>query len=196
MLTGVVIRNSGCGFQGKRPAGFWSAVAALLSHSKYWTVVGYDLGKDSNWDKELVKAKAYARRKCKGGLNWVTQFTERRIHFMLDGLEMESIPRKNFTRDVRGRDHPVGKAPADMVWTSKERSTTGEELRWVYRHRNNRRVQNQIQFWKTRKTWRTIGYGKHVPEDVLSPCPPPWSDKTQTDSVRNAWAAYIPTNAP
>lgn len=171
-------------------------IDSLTAHQKYSSVLNYDLADNNNWNNEPIKTAAYAKRKCKGGLNWITQNTTRRIHFLLDGLEMESVPAKNFTTVPYARDHPQGKAPAALAWTAKERSITGAELRWVYRNRNNIRVQKQIQFWKKSVKWQTTGFGKHTSVDTFSPCPPPWSDKGQPASVRNAWAAYIPTNVP
>ncbi|MCC8368355.1 hypothetical protein J8V57_19340 [Xenorhabdus sp. PB61.4] len=88
-------------------------------------------------------------RKSKGGLSWVTigndllnnqnnQLTrDMHVHFILDGLEMESIVNKS----GQFKD-----------------SITGKELRWIFRNRQHPNVAARIQFWKnncpTSAPWR------------------------------------------
>ncbi|MBD2814848.1 hypothetical protein ID850_08735 [Xenorhabdus sp. Flor] len=110
----------------------------LRKHNKYYTVL----------DKNISKDNVTIGRKCKGGLSWVTmsncQLTEdMHIHFILDEINIKEVVDK--TRD----------------------SITAKELRWIYRHRNNRKVASKIQFWLNQE-----------------PIYPPWvSDET-------LWANY------
>jgi hypothetical protein len=169
-------------------------ISALKGHSKYNAVLDYDLDDLSNWTNEPIRAAAVAKRKCKGGLNWITQNTAHHIHFVLAGMEMETVPKKNFTTIPAARDEPQGKAPATLAWDAKERSITGAELRWIYRNRGNLKVQQQVQFWKKTINWGTgSGHGNYTKSSTFVQCPPPWSDPQQPVAVRNAWAGYIPT---
>jgi hypothetical protein len=170
-------------------------ISALNGHSKYNTVLDYDLADNSNWTNDAIRTAAIAKRKCKGGLNWITQNTGRHIHFLLAGMDMEAVPNKNFTAYKPARDEPQGKAPATLAWDAKERSITGAELRWIYRNRSNLKVQQHVQFWKQSTKWGTgSGHGNYtVKSSTFVQCPPPWGDPQQSHSVRNAWAGYIPT---
>lgn len=167
-------------------------VAALAIHPKYGSVVadadaGWDLSKQYQWDADRVGMTALAKRKCKGGLNWITHNTFRHIHFCLDGLDLVAAASKNYN-GAGTADAPIGKAPLGTDVYVKARSITGAELRWVYRNRNDPRVSGQIQFWKRKVSWAT---GARV-EDGWEQCLPPWSIGSNP-AVRAAWAAYVPT---
>jgi hypothetical protein len=173
-------------------------IQALDKHPKYSSVLDYDLidtAVNSNWANEPVRAAAAAKRKAKAGLDWITNNTDRHIHFSLDGIDMVSVPAKSFAGVPPAglaRDFPQGKAPDGLAWDKKERSITGSELRWVYRHKDNPRVSAQIQFWN--KTGITPSEDIQVAEDIWRPCSPPWSDPSQSAQVHTAWARYVPTN--
>src|SRR5438067_3651268 len=52
-------------------------IAALSAHAKYGSVVtdadgGWDLANTAQWKFDTVGMAALAKRKCKGGLNWIT----------------------------------------------------------------------------------------------------------------------------
>jgi len=170
-------------------------VAALSAHGKYNTAVahadvGWDLTDQDHWNQDWLRMAAVAKRKCKGGLDWITHNTTRHIHFCLDGLDLVAAASKSYDGSSGGvADAPVGKAPIGMDVYTKARSITGAELRWVYRNRNNSRVRAQVQFWRRKVSWAggvrtTVGWEQ---------CPPPWNDVGASAEVRAAWAAYSPT---
>ncbi|HVS40412.1 MAG TPA: hypothetical protein VMS17_32945 [Gemmataceae bacterium] len=154
-------------------------IAALNAHKKYKSVVGQDL--ENKWGNlkniggkdQQVEALAIAKRKCKGGLNYIVHHTPYYIHFCLDGLDMASVAGKSYS-GPGATDNPVGKSNTD--WMNKVRSITGAELRWVYRNHKVPKVQAKIQFWLNN-----------------AQCYPPWGPGHPT-KWRAAWAAYIPTH--
>lgn len=151
-------------------------INSLNVHNKNRLVVGRAL----NSLPDAPTFLAHAKRKCKGGLNYIISNTQHHIHFCLDGLEttMEDVPGKSFKgiAGIVAPDTPVGKADASYTWLTKTRSITGAELRWVYRNRMRNDVQQKVQFWLNN-----------------APCYPPWG-KGHPDSWIKAWAAYSPTN--
>jgi hypothetical protein len=91
----------------------------------------------------------------------------RRVHFVVEGLD-EHVPAK----DHKGRGGDEYKHG-----TSKHRTITGAELRWVYRHRDASRVSDNILFWrKDPAGWKQ--------------CEAPWADAGSPKLVRDSWAAY------
>lgn len=93
-------------------------------------------------------------RKCKGGIAFLLDETVGiNLHFLLDGINMHNVVYK----------------------TNKEKSITGAELRWIYRNRNNPRVQKVVQFWINRR-----------------PCCPPWNQMFHDKSIVSLWANYHP----
>jgi hypothetical protein len=66
----------------------------------------------------------------------------------LDGIDLSVVVNKNF--DGPNSDSLPGAK-------KKNRSVTGSELRWVYRHRELKDIQKYIQFWFK-----------------FEPCCPPW----------------------
>lgn len=118
-----------------------------------------------------VKPAEIAKQKCKAGLDYFIRRTENHVHFCLDGIDMLSVPKKNYlNEDVF--DYPIGKSTdkSDV----KVRSITGSELRWVFRNRLDHRVQARVQFWQNNI-------------QVVPPWHPP-----HPVAWRRAWAAYIP----
>jgi hypothetical protein len=89
------------------------------------------------------------------------------VHFVVEGLD-EHVPAK----DHKGRGGDEYKHG-----TSKHRTITGAELRWVYRHRDASRVSDNILFWrKDPAGWKQ--------------CEAPWADAGSPKLVRDSWAAY------
>jgi hypothetical protein len=171
-------------------------IQALDNHPKYRSALDYDLTDNANWLNEPVRTAAVAKRRAKGGLDWITNHTDRLIHFCLDGLDIAAVASKSFAGAPPtgiGRDFPRGKAPADLAWDKKERSITGAELRWIYRNKDNPRVSAQTQFWKRTPKGSTPSDGVQAAEATWRACPPPWSDPAQPVEVRAAWEGYVPT---
>jgi hypothetical protein len=157
-------------------------INCLNNHAKYNTAVGQDLNTMAKTtitgypDQLRVHDAAVAKRKSKGGLEYILRNTTYHIHFVLTGLNMEQIPAKTFD-GAGGKgvpDLPQGKSSRD--WKDKTRSITGAELRWVYRNRNDPVVRAKVQFW--------LG---------INPCGPPWEAPSDPNWVK-AWAAYHPTH--
>jgi hypothetical protein len=105
-------------------------VNALSDHPKYQVSVN---GEFTN---------ANIRMKDKGGIWWAVN-NRKRVHFVLDGLDIEAVVKKNFagTHDGKGSDQDATETKR------KNRSITGAELRWIYRNRDNPNVQKNVQFW-------------------------------------------------
>ncbi|GLU29819.1 hypothetical protein Brsp01_50520 [Brucella sp. NBRC 12950] len=91
------------------------------------------------------------RRKVKGGLNWAAE-DRISVHFVLDGVNMSDVIEKRLY--------------------NLNKSTTGSELRWLYRNRDNPAVQDVVQFWKD---------GHRVN--------PPWEDD------KKLWSQYLPKSS-
>lgn len=170
---------------------------ALDVHPKYTEVslmgdLDWDLSDDTKWQGgDRNTSLALAKRKCKGGLNWITRNTVRRIHFLLDGLNLVAAARKNYDGSLGGEaDAPRGKSPNGTGVYAKVRSITGAELRWVYRNRRDPAVIRGVQFWRGKVSWGASGNTRTT--TGYYQCPPPWSDIASSAQVRSAWAAYVP----
>jgi len=97
----------------------------LIRNDKYKEVVG---GSGSNQN---------IRRKAKGGLEWATSKGVH-VHFVLDELDINAVINKNFRRKNGDSD------PGSI---RKNRSITGSELRWLYRHWSDDKVRKNVTFW-------------------------------------------------
>ncbi|OTA20107.1 T3SS effector EspK [Xenorhabdus beddingii] len=106
---------------------------AIKEHRKYNSIrnsddtlsIEYGSGK-VNYPRQITS------RKCKAGLSWFSQTSRRScIHFILDGIDMESVVHKHYENKIR-----------------KGSSYTGSELRWIYRNRRDPKVRSCIQFWR------------------------------------------------
>jgi hypothetical protein len=152
-------------------------INSLAVHDKYSAILdGTELRNSAS--QELFDARA--KRKCKGGINYIVSNTVHHIHFCLDGLNMEQVPSKSYDGSKGGAsDSPNGKAPDDEAdsWINKSRSITGAELRWIYRNKHRSDVSSKIQFWFNGKE----SY-------------PPWGPGDVPMKWRKAWAAYIPSS--
>lgn len=93
------------------------------------------------------------KRMSKAGLN-LFLLKGRTVHFVLDGINMDQVPTKSFNSEA-----------------TNTRSITGAELRWIYKHRDEQTVQDNIQFWANKK-----------------PTTPPWSPDSSNYS--DQWAIY------
>ncbi|MEM7449643.1 MAG: hypothetical protein AAF355_15515 [Myxococcota bacterium] len=117
-----------------------------------------------------VHRPARIRRACKGGIEWILQpGNERHIHFILEGIDHQAVVEKNARDDntqVTGYLTPQLRFIEDP--NLKIRNYTGSELRWIFRHRRDPRVQAKVQFWRY-VGWRSVWGG-----DSYVPCPPPW----------------------
>lgn len=100
---------------------------ALHSHPKY----DPRMVPDENVSLTRVK------RACKGGLKHVTK-SGNTIHFILDIIKMDWVIHKTGPMDI----HQFT-AEGD-----KSRDITGAELRYLYRHRNDKKVIRNVRFWK------------------------------------------------
>ncbi len=170
---------------------------ALLANGKYAEVVqhgdvGWDLSDNAHWQGgDYERALTVAKRKCKGGLEWIIYNTTRKIHFCLDGMNLAAAASKTYDGLSGGSaDAPQGKAGPLVDTYAKPRSITGAEIRWVYRNKLDPRVRTAVQFWRRKVSWAggvktTAGWYQ---------CPPPWSDPAASHEVRSAWAAYLPAH--
>ncbi len=109
----------------------------------------------------------------KAGLEYTTKVMKRKIHFVLDKLDMQMVVGKSGPGDEEG-ENDVKLAimqRKDPAQAEKKRDVTGSELRWLYRHRNDTAVMDNVRFW----------------EDY-NPVAPPWNDQR----CSNLWATYKP----
>ncbi len=65
---------------------------------------------------------------------------------------------------------PAGPDRKGADWTSKSTSITGAEVRWLFRNRKDKAVQDHVQFWMAGK-----------------PCVPPWE---QSPELKALWSTY------
>lgn len=100
------------------------------------------------------------KRACKGGLEFVTR-QGNTIHFILDIIKMDWVIDKTGPMDI----HQFT-AEGD-----KSRDITGAELRYLYRHRYDKKVIRNVRFWKG---------GQEVEA--------PWIEDPE------AWDRYMPTS--
>ncbi|MDC9582040.1 hypothetical protein PSI15_10760 [Xenorhabdus sp. PR6a] len=109
----------------------------LKNNKKYCNIV----------DKNQKYSELTIGRKCKGGLSWSGRSHSKlvrdiHVHFILDGIDMERVAEKR----------------------EDEKSITGKELRWLFRHRYHLKVMQKIQFWNngnpTCPPWE--GSGCHI----------------------------------
>lgn len=172
--------------QSAEPEAPWerSMKETLLTHPKYKAAVLETAERSSPELNSLV------RKKDKGGLYWATLVAGKHVHFILDGLNMESVIHKSFTKKslpafaTKGK---AGKLQYDRPATEgqqKIRSITGSELRWVFRHREHENVEAFVQFWRDGE-----------------PCVPPWKHWVHTDpktyeqsEISAMWNHYQPRN--
>ena len=153
-------------------------IAVMEIGAKTKVIIDQDLDDDALWTNEPLKTGGIARRKSKGGLEYILNWTDHRIHFCLQSLNLEQVPAKNYVGRRGDLKDSVGGTKDGFAWDQKARLITGSELRWVYRNRAKLAVRRRVQFW-----------------DGADPvqCLPPWDDPAQPKAVRSAWAAYHPT---
>ncbi|PHM45249.1 T3SS effector EspK [Xenorhabdus mauleonii] len=98
-----------------------------MKNHKYHTAVSPKYVRDDEFRKK------HFSRKCKGGLSWVVMSNDPivqniKIHFILDGIDMKSVVRKE-------------------SYNGSRTNITASELRWIYRNRHNPKVKQKIHFW-------------------------------------------------
>lgn len=163
----------------------------LKSHPKYKSA--YE--QEGFWIKErgkwiMIQDPFEAARKCKAGLYWAANEQKFQVHFFLDDINFETVVTKPDIYDesfdsvrkfleVRNMQEMTlcSHYPNRMV---KDKSVTNSELRWIYRNRNNQKVQKTIQFW-----------------NKDDPCSPPLDrqfDEKYNCKVSHLWLSYVPKN--
>jgi hypothetical protein len=144
-------------------------VEALGRHPKYRS----SLGPPEDF-ADAPGANQYFRRKSKAALHWALFSTNKTIHFVLDGIDMGAVVRKD-AQTRHTSDTPCGKCPRGYPLELKERLITHAELRWLFRHRFHPEVQDRVCFWYCGE-----------------PCDPPW----EVPGWRPLWTHYRPEHAP
>ena len=133
-----------------------------------------------------VEDNALFRAKSKFGLQWALE-RGKHVHFAVseEGMNMHQVATKSEPGD---RKNPLD--PTDKI-----RSFTGSELRWLYRHKDDPLVKEQVHF---------LAKDEHTGGKIAS-VPAPWEDETRSsqhnvsgDKVtwKAAWEDYHPTNVP
>ncbi|WP_299735727.1 hypothetical protein [uncultured Endozoicomonas sp.] len=105
-----------------------SFITFLNNHPKYKSAVN---AKPKVFYGHTVDTSETLGRKIKGGLLWATD-KSKKIHFLLDSIDMKMVVQKNHKDDTLDRVH---------------RAHTGQELRFVYRNRFNIMLMKNVQFW-------------------------------------------------
>jgi hypothetical protein len=165
-----------------RPPGNEDFLRNLLKHPKYHAIVNAPttaahpanfvpprIGERPKKNADYLRREnAFLRAKSKGVLWWATTVALRKVHFVLDYVDMDAVVRKNQAHHVGSRDQnfitaeqPQGKAgPGE----SKYRVITNAELRWVYRHRSLPAVRELVQFWskgnQCAPPWEQFGWAR------------------------------------
>ena len=117
------------------------------------------------------KGTAIARVKCTGGLEYIIRRKPKvKVHFVLDGLNMEEVLNINNIKDKPEGYHP------ELAWDKKLRSITGAELRWLYCHWKIKAVQKRVMFWRMSgtKPVKDRVSGRWVEKNAYINVPPPW----------------------
>lgn len=121
------------------------------------------------WQPSKSPGKANVNQRVKSaskaGIQWTTTERKKRIHFILDGLDMEFVTGKLDvmlfrTDNIKQKEDPGNK------------SVTGCELRWLYRQRNNTEIMSRVVFWENDQK---LGHA-------------PWDDPRW----KKYWDAYVP----
>lgn len=115
---------------------------------------------------DKAKEKFASRRKCKSILHWQLIIKQLRVQFVVTGMDLARVP----TKEIVERAGPTGKYSSDPA-NKEENGITDAELRWVFRNRNNRLVEQNVQFWNS---------------DPLVPCAAPWN----MTEYKDAWKKY------
>jgi hypothetical protein len=180
---------------------------ALMSHNKYTSAVPTGTPSDKKVNPYSPVGNQDIRRKDKGGLEWAvsSQDPPRQVHFILDGLKMAWVVGKSGpsdkTRQITlldpnapvsyGWHRKYDASQYQQVFNFKIHNITGSELRWIYRNRHRKAVQERIQFWRTRVQPIYPGSTNMLP--IRSTSIPPWDDKyDDKDNPPSLWAGYHP----
>ncbi|VVE48925.1 hypothetical protein PCA20602_04581 [Pandoraea capi] len=148
----------------------------LRTHEKYSNAVG---GQDNS----------AIRRKVKGGLEWATRVADKHVHFVLDSLDIDAVVNKNFSVDV-----PSGSSDNLAPGETKNRSFTGAELRWLYRNKDDPRVQKNVHFWMNRQQVPPPWQAYKKEEMAMTDNGPEF--KTETVDGEKLWGNYVPKRKP
>lgn len=167
----------------------------IVNQNAYWKA---SPGSTTDEMKQLdIASRSIFRRKCKLGLDWLVTKMKRNVHFVLTGLDMDTVVNKGgFSRSLGNEPKSQG-----LQWNNKFRIITHSELRSIYRHREVQAYQERIQFWNHNKTIakaleKTFD---RIDDDVdfnlinkfsLVPVVPPWvldRTKTNSDSDYTCW---------
>ncbi|MEL7467956.1 MAG: hypothetical protein AAFN27_05865 [Pseudomonadota bacterium] len=135
-----------------------------------------------------LNINAFDRKKSKGSLLWAAK-NGIHIHFVMSALaskkSQEMVVKKTSTFGglLSKGDNPFGKlVPTHFnfkeseftpEYVAKSRNVSGSELRWIYRMRDNDKVQKYVQFWRSDD-------GK-----AFKQCTPPWTWKD--DGIDALW---------
>jgi hypothetical protein len=113
-----------------------------------------------------AKEKFASRRKCKSILHWQLIIKQLRVQFVVTGMDLARVPTKEIVT-AQGPTQKYSSVPA----SKEEYGITDAELRWVFRNRNNRLVEQNLQFWNSTPP---------------VPCAAPWN----MTEYKDAWAKY------
>ena len=97
------------------------------------------LEKETLYDLQSISGATRAEqmmrygRSCKTGMAYAILARKGRVHFLLDEIKMNLVL-------------------ADRLKPKPERSISGKELRWLFRHRNHPQIRPEVVFWKDGKT--------------------------------------------
>jgi hypothetical protein len=87
------------------------------------------------WDRTKKSSKA--------GLEYTTKKKQKKVHFVLDGLNQEAVVKKLDHRNM-AREQKINPETGDS-----QQSITASELRFLYRKRNDPDVIGNVQFWES-----------------------------------------------
>lgn len=158
-------------------------------NGKYSSAIGFKVDPSKDKDSENARQNAAWRKKCKGGLYHCIYELQKTVHFCLGAPEKvngEFVELNH--QQIATKTDPYDRAPDTNI--EKLRVITPAELRWIYRNRNEVKVQNNVQFWKP----LPLDVSSGQKDQKWAACGAPWADDGM-EATRNTWASYKPKSS-
>ncbi|WP_179947457.1 RHS repeat-associated core domain-containing protein [Wolbachia endosymbiont of Cylisticus convexus] len=153
-----------------------------------------DLFSDQEWKRTNKEAYIRVGRASKAGIEFTTG-GNKKIHFVLDGLDLGATAQKISYFEIKSidLDADIMHFQREKRVTNKLKDVTQQELRYLYRNKDNKEMMQNVIFWKEgRKVdppWKDFGIGKVYEKTRES------GDlfmKTGALPIKWLWGKYLP----
>ncbi len=154
-------------------------------------------------DLKKIRSNAFIRvgRASKAGIEFTTLARDRKVHFVLDGLDLGAVAQKIPFIEIRHIKEGTAPANAELARNNRGgtlKDVTGQELRFLYRNRDNQEMMNNVIFWKDKQIvkapWESSEpanvYERNTSSGLVSQ-PKSLGGKKQKP-LRKLWAGYVP----